>query len=179
MHLPDTDFDPDDNFANGIEPHVDIDEDAATETLAWQFLLLINPGDEETALHQFAAYQDAAAAGGDDFDPPRALKDIIDWKSGFQVHDGDAAALVESITELVSRWNLDLDWGIDDPGDEDSLAEAGVAVLLQSAYEALRTYGYTLWVWGADAETTAGWITLTRDNEAMRTIAPALGIKLG
>lgn len=180
MHPPDTDFDPDDNFANGTDPDLEIDEDAATETLVWQFLLLINPGDEETALHQFAAYQDAATqAGGDDFDPPRVLKDIIDWKSGFQVRDGEAATLVESITELVSRWNLVLDWGVDDPDDDEFLAEATLFGLLQAAYEALRTYGYTLWVWNADAETTAGWITLTRDNEAMRTIAPALGIKLG
>src|SRR5699024_8947252 len=60
MHPPDTDFDPDDNFANGTDPDLEIDEDAATETLVWQLLLLIHPGDEETALHQFAAYQDAA-----------------------------------------------------------------------------------------------------------------------
>ena len=180
MHPPDTDFDPDDNFANGADPHLDIDEDAAIETLAWQFLLLVNPGDEETALQQFAAYQEAAAdAGGDDFDPARVLKDIIDWKSGFQVRDGETAALVESITELVSRWNLELDWGIEDPADDELLAQASISGLLQAAYESLRTYGYTLWIWDADADTIAGWITLTSDNEAMRTIAPALGIKPG
>ena len=30
-----------------------------SEALVWQLLLLINPGDEETALQQFAAYQEA------------------------------------------------------------------------------------------------------------------------
>ncbi|MEN1926789.1 hypothetical protein WCE59_10580 [Luteimonas sp. MJ146] len=180
MHLPDDEFDPDDNFAIGHAPHVDIDEDAATETLVWQFLLLINPGDEETALQQFSTYQEAAShADGEEFEPAWALKDIIDWKSGFQVRAGDTATLIESITELVSRWNLEIDWGVDDPDDDDSLAEASLYSLLQAAYEALRTYGYTLWVWEADADTMAGWITLTQDNEAMRTIAPALGIKLG
>lgn len=179
MHLPDTDFDPDDNFAHSAAPHVEVDDEAAIETLAWQFLLLVNPGDEETALQHFAAYQDAAGAGDDGFDPARTLRDIIDWKSGFQVRDGEAATLVDSVTELVSRWNLEIDWGVEDPDDEDLLADTSLFDLLQAAYESLRTYGYTLWVWDADADTISGWITLTHDNEAMRTIAPALGIKLG
>ncbi|GGJ97260.1 DUF6630 family protein [Luteimonas terricola] len=179
MHLPDTEFDPDDNFAHGTDPDLEIDEDAGTETLVWQLLLLVNPGDEETALQQFAAYQDATAdAGEDEFEPAWVLKDIIDWKSGFQVHDDDAAALVESITELVARWNLDLDWGVEDPTDDEFLADASIPALLQVAYDALRAYGYTLWIWDTGTATTAGWITLSRDNEAMGAIAPALGIKL-
>src|SRR5690606_20709608 len=46
MHLPDTDFDPDDNYASGFEPKLEVDEEAGTEALVWQLLLLINPGDE-------------------------------------------------------------------------------------------------------------------------------------
>jgi len=179
MHLPDTEFDPDDNFANSVDPESGIDEDAGTEELVWQLLLLVNPGDEETALQQFGAWQDATAdADEDESEPAWVLKDIIDWKSGFQVHDEDAAALVESITELVARWNLDLDWGVEDPTDDEFLAEAGIPALLQVAYDALRAYGYTLWTWDTGTDTTAGWITLSRDDEAMRAVAPALGISL-
>lgn len=179
MHLPDTDFDPDDNYASGFEPELEVDEEAGTEALVWQLLLLINPGDEETALRQFGAWQDATAdAGEDEFEPAWVLKDIIDWTSGFQVHDDDAATFVEAMTELVARWNLDLDWGVDDPTDDDFLEEASIAGLLQVAYDALRAYGYTLWVWETGTDTVAGWITLSRDDEAMRAIAPALGIEL-
>jgi len=49
MSLPD-EFDPDDNFGHAFEPEADIDEDAASEALAWQLLLLINPDDEDAAL---------------------------------------------------------------------------------------------------------------------------------
>ncbi|MBB6599717.1 hypothetical protein [Luteimonas sp. MC1825] len=179
MHAPDSEFDPDDNYAGGFDPDLEIDEDAGSEALVWQLLLLLNPGDEETALQQFAAYQEATAdADEDEFEPAWVLKDIIDWKSGFQVHDDDAAAFVESITELVSRWNLDLDWGVEDPTDDEFLADASIADLLHVAYDALRAYGYTLWVWETGTDTVAGWIALSRDDDAMRAIAPAIGIEL-
>jgi hypothetical protein len=182
MHAPDTEYDADDNFANAahdFDAGDAIDEDAGTEQLVWQLLLLANPGDEETALQQFGQYQDATAdADDDEFEPAWVLKDIIDWKSGFQVHDDDAAALVEAITELVSRWNLELDWGVEDPTDDEFLAAADTAALIRTAYDALRAHGYTLWLWETGTETTAGWITLSRDDEAMRAIAPALGIEV-
>lgn len=179
MHAPDHEFDPDDNYANGFDPELEVDEDAGTEVLVWQLLLLINPDDGETALQQFGAYQDATAdAGEDEFEPAWVLKDIIDWTSGFQVHDDDAAAFVESVNELVARWNLQLDWGVEDPTDAEFLEDASIPDLLHVAYDALRAYGYTLWVWETGTETTAGWIALSRDDEAMRAIAPALGIEL-
>jgi hypothetical protein len=179
MHVPDHEFDPDDNYANGFDPEMEVDEDAGTEALVWQLLLLINPGDEESALQQFGAYQDATAdAGEDEFEPAWVLKDITDWKSGFQIQDDDAAAFVESIGELVARWNLELDWGVEDPTDEDFLEGASIQHLLHVAYDALRAYGYTLWVWETGTETTAGWIALSRDDEAMRAVAPALGIEV-
>jgi hypothetical protein len=182
MHAPDTEYDADDNFANfadGLGAEDGIDEDAGTEQLVWQLLLLVNPGDEETALQQFGQYQDATAdAGEDEIEPAWLLKDIIDWKSGFQVQDDDAAAFVESITELVSRWNLDIDWGVEDPTDDEFLADADTAALVRIAHDALRTHGYTLWLWETGTDPPAGWITLGRDDEAMRAIAPALGIEV-
>lgn len=178
MHAPDTEFDPDDNFS-GLEPESDIDEEAGAEALVWQLLLRINPGDEETALRQFDAYREATVdAGDEEFEPAWVLKDIIDWTSGFQAHEGDAAGFIECITELVARWNIDLDWGVEDPTDDEFLDEASVHDLLRVAHDALRAYGYTLWTWDTGTDTIAGWITLSRDDEAMRLIAPELGITL-
>ncbi|WP_225217922.1 DUF6630 family protein [Luteimonas colneyensis] len=179
MHAPDHELDPDDQYASGFDAEMEVDEEAGTEALVWQLLLLINPGDEETALRQFGAWQDATADLDDrETEPAWVLKDIIDWTSGFQVHDDDAAAFVESITELVARWNLDLDWGVEDPTDDAFLDDASIQELLHVAYDALRSYGYTLWVWETGTDTVAGWMTLSRDDEAMRVIAPALGIEL-
>src|SRR3546814_12321296 len=68
MTLPDEDFEPDDNYAGGPEG-AEIDDEASTEALVWQLLLVINPGDEEAALQQFGAFQedlDGADAGRSD-----------------------------------------------------------------------------------------------------------------
>ena len=62
MTLPEDDHDPDDNFAAGDRADIEVDEEAATEALLWQLLLAINPGDEEAALQQFSAWQEAMAA---------------------------------------------------------------------------------------------------------------------
>lgn len=184
MTVPDTEYDPDDNFANGFDPGMDVDEDDTTEALVWQLLLLINPGDEETALQQFAGYREALAEAGDDDDEPVwLLKDVIDWRSGFHVDAQDRQSLVDSVTELAARWNLSIDWGVEDPTDDEFLAATDVPALMATAYDRLREYHYTLWTWntagGVDAgEAHAGWITLSRDDEAMQAVAAALGIEL-
>ena len=65
-----SEYDPDDNFARSFGPDAAIDEDAAVEALAWQLLLLINPGDEDAAMQQFAACRDALDGG---IDPVEAM----------------------------------------------------------------------------------------------------------
>src|SRR3546814_4008206 len=87
MTLPDEDFDPDDNYAGGPEG-AEIDDEASAEALVWQLLLVINPGDEDAALQQFGAFQEALD-GGDagDVDAVWLLKDVIDWKSGFHIEE--------------------------------------------------------------------------------------------
>lgn len=184
MTMPDTEFDPDDNFANSFDAGADADEDDTPEALVWQLLLLINPGDAESALQQFEAYQEALAeAGADAAAPVWLLNDVIDWKAGFHVAAADPAAFIDSINELVARWNLRIDWGVEDPGDDDFLDGADVAALMAVAYDRLREYGYTLWTWNTsegigDGDTHAGWITLSSDDEAMRALAAALEIEL-
>ena len=146
MNAPDREFDPDDNFENSREhesPLHDEDDEASTEALVWQLLLVINPGDEEAALRQFDGYRDA---------------------------------VIDAINELVARWNLAVDWGVEDVGDDEFLAATDVPELMSTAYDRLREYGYTLWTWDAGADSHAGWITLSRDDDAVRLLAPALGI---
>lgn len=177
MSLPDTDFDPDDNFAQAFGTPLDADEDDALETLVWQLLLIINPGDEDAAMQQFATWQERSSVPGDAVAVVENLCDVIDWRAGFRVDESDPAALVDAIDELAARWNLRIDWGVDD-ADEDALGEAEVPALIGVAFDRLREHHYTLWTWETDAGQHAGWITHSRDDDAMRVIAPALGIPL-
>jgi hypothetical protein len=173
MTMPD-EFDPDDNFDQTFGHESDVDEEAAQEAVVWQLLLLINPGDEDAALQQFAAYRESAAeAGEDDADPIWLLRDAIDWKAGFFVAEDDPHALVESVDELAARWNLRIEWGIDD--EEFDLDEVEVPTLINTAYDRLREHHYTLWTWETGSEHHAGWITQQRDDEALRLVAGALG----
>ncbi|QSX78869.1 DUF6630 family protein [Agrilutibacter solisilvae] len=169
MSLPD-EYDPDDNFAHAFGADADIDEEAALEALVWQLLLLINPGDEDAALQQFAAFREALAERGD-ADAQDLLREAIDWKSGFFVHEDDPRALVESLDELSSRWNLRIVWD----EDEETLDRAEVPALLHTAYDRLREYHYTLWTWETGTDHHAGWITRQQDDEALRLVAGALG----
>lgn len=170
-----SEFDPDDNFAHAFHAQDELDDEAALAAVIWQLLLLINPGDEDGAAAQFAAWQEIAA-GSDDIDVAMdALREAIDWKSGFHVDDGDARGLVESLDELVARLGLRIDWGVDDVDDE-FLADAEIEALLDIAYDRLREHHYTLWTREAGAGLHAGWITHSRDDDGMRVIAEALGL---
>jgi hypothetical protein len=185
MTAPDDDFDPDDNFAAAHHAMAEDEGDVTPESLVWQLLLLINPDDEEAALQQFHTWQDAQAAfDPDDPDAPvlDALRDAIDWRAGFTVEAGDAGAFVECITELVGRWNLRVDWGVEDPTDAAFLRDADVSTLIAHAHDKLREHGYTLWTWGVAGhpreEIFSGFITQRHEAEALEFIAPMLGIEL-
>ncbi len=176
MHMPDNEADygdqesaPDDD---GLEA-----EELEAEALVWQLLLLINPGDEESALRQFAHYSDALELAGPEAQPVWVLKDVIDWRSGFHVDWKDTASFVDAMTELVSRWNLDIDWG-GDASEEEFLEATDVPALMATAYDRLREHGYTLWTWNTEGQGYAGWITSSRDDEPMRLLATALDIEL-
>lgn len=73
MGAPDPEFDPDDNDTAADESGVDFGDDDTAEALIWQLLVLINPGDEESALQQFAAYRDALAEADPDAVEPVTL----------------------------------------------------------------------------------------------------------
>ncbi|KAF1716925.1 hypothetical protein CSC74_08640 [Pseudoxanthomonas yeongjuensis] len=176
--MPDNEADYGDHEADpeDIEDIEDADE-LTTEALAWQLLLLVNPGDEETALRQFSHYREAMAEAGGDVEPVWLLKDAIDWTSGFFVDWKDAESFIDSVAELVRRWNLDIDWG-GDPSDEEFHDNTDIPALMATAYDRLRERGYTLWTWDTGSDNFGGWITSSRDDEAMRLVALALNIEL-
>lgn len=166
MH-DDDDFEDDQDFD---------EEDDSVEASVWLLLLLINPGDEETARQQFTAYREAVA-DGDESEPVELVARVIDWRSGFTVAQDDLRALVQALNELCARWNLLIDWN-GDPDDDDYFDDADAGSLLGIACDCLAESGYTLWTWETDDDSYAGWITLTHDNEPMRELATALHINL-
>ncbi|MEO7068329.1 MAG: hypothetical protein ABI114_15575 [Rhodanobacter sp.] len=174
MNDLDDDFDTDDDFGDAEEDTV--------EALVWQLLLLINPGDEETAQAQFEDYREAVAGSDDETkadngEPVEVVGRIIDWRSGFYVGTDDTRSLVQAVDELSARWNLSIDWG-GDAGDDEFHVDMDVPSLLSTAYDRLAEFGYTLWSWETDDGCYAGWITMTRDAEPMRELATALDINL-
>lgn len=166
----DDDFDQDDGYE-------DEDDDESTESQIWRLLVLINPGDEDSAMQQFSAYRDTVEEEGDD-DPVRIVAQVTDWRSGFEVDADDTRALVEAINELASRWNLSIDWD-GDPDDDEFHEEVDGPEIFSRAFDQLNQHGYTLWAREADDDDVyAGWITQSRDDEAMRVVATELGINL-
>ena len=175
MTPPDHEFDPDDNYRGEAE-RAEIDDDASTEALVWQLLLIINPGDEDAALAQFTAFQEAlGGADPADVDLPQLLRDVTDCKSGFHIDESDTGALIECLEELASRFNLDIDWGVEDPTDDEFLARATASELLETAHDQLRLEGYTLWTWDTGTDAHAGWMSFASDDEGVRILGPALG----
>lgn len=173
LPLPDfNNFDPDDNFASAFNAQgEDLDEDAALEAVAWQLLLLINPGDEDAAVAQFAHLRESLAAGAEPID---AIREAIDWKSGFWIAEEDAQGFVEAVDELAGRVGVRVAWDLDDEAD-DAFADADTGSLMQDAALALRERGYTLWAWETGDAFVAGWIAARGDDEAVPVVAGALG----
>ena len=147
-------YDPDDNFGHAFHAQSGIDDDDALEAVAWQFLLLVNPDDEDAALQQFAAFQQALAVGDD------------------AEAEDDAQGLMEALDELAARWRLRIDWGLDD----DAREAPDTTELLQAAFAQLREHHLSLWTLDTGEATLAGWITRERDEEAMHLVAGALGM---
>lgn len=151
------------------------DSEDSPEARVWQLLLLVNPGDEDTALRHFAAWRDVQAETDGLADPLETLGEVIDWSAGFRVED--AATLVQALDELAARWNLAIDWG-GDADDDDFLGAHEVPDLLAIAYDRLLEHRYTVWIYESPGATWAGWITRTDEAEPMREVATALGVNL-
>lgn len=170
-----SEYDPDDNFARSFEAPADIDEDAAVEVLAWQLLLMINPGDESGAQAQFETARERLVEGED---PIGVIRDAIDWQAGFHVDAEDAAAAIDAIEQLATRFNLRIEWGVEDASDDAFLDDIDVPGVISIAFDRLREHHYTLWTWDAGHDHHAGWITRQHDDEAVQDIAAALGFQV-
>jgi hypothetical protein len=169
-----SDFEDDFDAEHEFDP---LDEDSV-EAKVWQWLLLINPGDEETALLQFTDYREAVAdVSADDIEPMAVIGRVTDWRSGFIVDTNDMRSLIQAIDELSSRWNLSIDWN-GDPDDDEFFDDLDSAALFSIAYDGLAEHGYTLWAWETGDDNYAGFMTLTRDAEPLRELATSLGVNL-
>ena len=168
-------YDPDDNFERSFEVNADIDEDAAVEVLAWQLLLLINPGDEAGAQQQFETARDRLVEGEDPID---VIRDAIDWQSGFHVLGDDTAAAIDALEQLAVRFGIRIEWGVEDPSDDAFLDDIDVPGVINIAFDRLREHHYTLWTWDAGHDHHAGWITRQHDGEALQMVAGALGFQV-
>jgi len=180
MSARDHDFDPDDNFAFGAadDEGDDSEHEGDIEVLAWQWLLRINPGDEESAVQQFQAFRETL---GDDDAPgsvQAALEAATDWRSSFRIAEDARATLIDALTTLSERFRVEIDWDVEDPTDDDALAGASTSALLEAAYDQLRVAGYTLWTWDTGDDTVAGVIAPRDDDEGMRVIGHGLGFDL-
>jgi len=180
MSARDQEFDPDDNFAYGAadEDDADGEHDGDIEVLAWQWLLRINPGDDEAATQQFQSFRELL---GDDDAPDAvaaALERATDWQSSFRIGEDDKTTLIDAVETLAERFRVELDWGVEDPTDAVAMAGASTTALLETAYDQLRVAGYTLWTWDTGDDTVAGAFAPRDDDEAMRVIGHGLGIDL-
>ncbi len=165
----------DDGFGSG---HDFDDDDNTLDAYVWQLFLLINPGDDDAAFQQFAAYRDAVAdTPEDEVDVAQVVGQVSDWRSAFHAEPGDTRTLVQALDELAARWNIVIDWD-GDPDEDDFHAHADPSDIIGMAYDNLAPHGYTVWVRDTDDDSMAGWMALSRDTEAMRELATELGIHL-
>lgn len=179
--MPSHDHDHDDEDVEAEEEQAHDFDDDDRQARIWNLLLLINPGDEDAALRQFDHWRERVAEAGGEWDEDqlwlRALAEAIDWRAGFRIEADDIDALVTALDELAARWNLRIDWG-GDLDDEDFLTTIDVPALLAVAYDRLREHGYSLWSWNSEDGTRAGWIALSRDDEAMLALTSLLGVEV-
>jgi hypothetical protein len=167
-------FDPDQNFHDEDDGDEDELDASSVEGLVWQLLQLINPGDEDTAMQQFAQAREAGLGEDAEAILP-VIRDVIDWRSGFHVAADEPRQLIDAIEELVSRYHLAIDWG-GDADDDDFIEGQDIPSLLSLAADEIAPHNYTLWTWQTESGAYAGWMTAQADGEPMLQVAHALGI---
>ncbi|MFC7420595.1 hypothetical protein ACFQNF_12000 [Iodobacter arcticus] len=147
-----------------------------------RLLELINLDDRAAVEAQWLAFEEELDAQSDDESDDETeliwiIKDVIDWESGFFVDWKDTESFISCIETLVERVDISIDWGVDDPDDDEFLDNTSVPDLMEAAFEQLRTHGYTLWNWATDGDCYGGWIAKSADDEEMLSISEALGVE--
>lgn len=149
----------------------------------WRLIELID-FDDAAMVEKHQMLFDEALANSDDADAVEGqellwiLKDVIDWEAGFYVDWKDTTSFISCMDELCARVDIELDWGVEDPQDEEFLEKASVPDLMELAHEQLRLAGITLWNWNTDGDAYAGWIARGEDDEEMTTLAETLGLEI-
>lgn len=163
---------------------------------AKKFLQLINPNNADLAEEQFETLLDELTAfdeedddaedDDDDYgfggDEPESfawqVKDIIDWQSGFYVDWKDTESLVGSLNALCENQQIELDWGVPDPLEDNFLDQYDLPELLKLASDKLETLGYSLWNWQTDGDAYGGWLSRSSDDQRLQQLAGDLGIEM-
>lgn len=156
-------------------------EDDAQDAVSRLFAL-INLGDSQQSTRHLALLEEALEDAEEDEADAEALlyqiKEIIDWEAGFYVDWKDVESFIGCLNQLCERIDLEIDWGTDDPEDEDFLEGTSVPELMELATDQLRVAGYTLWNWDTGGDAYAGWITRSEDDDEMLEIAETLAFDL-
>jgi hypothetical protein len=150
-----------------------LDDDA--QEAVTRLITLIGFDDGALIEKHLALFEEAMEDADDDVEGQELLwliKDVIDWESGFYVDWKDTGAFVSCMDQLCARLDIELDWGVDDPEDEDFLESTSVPELMEQACEQLRAAGIT------DADAYGGWLARSVDDEEMLAIAETLNLEI-
>ena len=97
-------------------------EDDAQDAVSRLFAL-INLGDSQQSARHLALLEEALEDAEEDEADAEALlyqiKEIIDWEAGFYVDWKDVESFIGCLNQLCERIDLEIDWGTDDPEDEE------------------------------------------------------------
>jgi hypothetical protein len=147
-----------------------------------RLLELINLNDLVAVEAQWLAFEEELANAAEDEEEDETdliwlIKDAIDWESGFFVDWKDTESFIASIDGLTERVDISIDWGVEDPDDDEFLDNTSVPDLMETAYEQLRAEGYTLWNWDTEGDCYGGWLAKSSDDEEMLALADTLGVE--
>lgn len=156
-----------------------LDDD--TQQAVERLLGMINFDDGVMVEKQLALIDEALEDADDTVEAEELLsivQDVIDWEAGFEVEQNDAATFIDCLNQLCARLDIVLDWGVEDPEDEDFLDSTSVPELMELAFEQLRGMGITLWHWEIGSGVHAGWLARAEDDDEMAALAEAFDVEL-
>lgn len=157
------------------------------EAASSRFFELINFNDIQTAQRQFAEFctevvrkADVYGEQPEDLDAIWIINDVITGRSGFFVDWKDTESFIDSLQCICEQRDIDIEinWGMEDPDDEDFFDTVSVPELMEIAYRQLTIEGITLWNWATGSDTYGGWLARMEDDEEMLTLADMLGVEI-
>lgn len=157
------------------------------EAASSRFFELINFNDTQAAQRQFAEFctevvrkADVYGEQPEDLDAIWIINDIIAGRSGFFVDWKDTESFIDSLQSICEQRDIEIEinWGMEDPDDEDFFDTVSVPELMEVAYRQLIREEITLWNWDTGSDTYGGWLTRTEDDEEMLTLADMLGVEI-